>query len=499
MLATIMQTIDTTIANVALPHMQGTMAATQDQISWVLTSYIVAAAIMTPPTGYLANRFGRKPLFAFNVAAFTIASMLCGAAQTLDELVLFRVLQGMFGASLVPLSQAVLLDTYPREQHGPAMALWGLGVMVGPILGPTLGGYLTETYSWRWVFYINLPIGLLALAGILAVLPDTPKEKDRSFDILGFTLLSISIASLQLMLDRGQTLDWFSSREIVIEAMVAGLCLYLFLVHSVTSPAPFIPLHLFADRNFTIGIALKFLIGVVLLATLALLPSFLQSLLGYPVLTAGYLLAPRGVGTMVAMVLVGKLVGRIDARLLILSGMAMTAFSLWEMSRFTLDVDVPTIVRTGLVQGFGLGFIFVPVSAASFATLDRNLRSEGTAIFNLFRNLGASVGISIVVTLLAQRSQQVHAELTESLNPFREALRAPWLPPLWDWRTEAGAAALNTEVSRQALLIAYLGDFVLMMWMVILTAPLVLLLRPQGATRAPVAASGQAQPLPPQA
>jgi DHA2 family multidrug resistance protein len=393
----------------------------------------------------------------------------------------------MFGASLVPLSQAVLLDTYPREKHGSAMALWGLGVMVGPILGPTLGGYLTENYSWRWVFYINLPFGLLALAGILAFLPDTPKDKDRSFDILGFTLLSISLGSLQLMLDRGQTLDWFSSREIIVEAIVAGVCLYLFLVHSATAPAPFISPLLFADRNFTIGIALKFLVGIVLLATLALMPSFLQSLLNYPVITAGYVLAPRGVGTMVAMILVGRLVGLIDIRLLIQTGMALTAFSLWEMSRFTLDVDVATLVRTGLVQGLGLGFIFVPVTTAAFATLDRRLRSEGTAIFSLFRNLGASVGISMVVTLLAQRAQLVHAELADMLTPFREAMRAPWLPPLWDWRTEAGAAALNLEVNRQALLIAYLGDFVLMMWMVIFATPLVLLLRPPQTHKAPSA------------
>jgi DHA2 family multidrug resistance protein len=493
MLATIMQALDTTIANVALPHMQGSMAATQDQISWVLTSYIVAAAIMTPPTGYLATRFGRKPLFAFNVAAFTIASMLCGAAQSLDEIVLFRILQGMFGASLVPLSQAVLLDTYPREKHGSAMALWGLGVMVGPILGPTLGGYLTENYSWRWVFYINLPFGMLALAGILAFLPDTPKDRDRGFDILGFTLLSICLGSLQLMLDRGHMLDWFGSREIIIEAVIAGLCLYLFLVHSATSPAPFISPHLFVDRNFTIGIALMFMVGMVLLATLALMPSFLQSLLGYPVLTTGYVLAPRGVGTMVAMMLVGRLVGRVDVRALILTGMALTALSLWEMSKFTLDVDFATLVRTGFVQGLGLGFIFVPLSTAAFATLDHRLRSEGTAIFSLFRNLGSSVGISIVITVLSQRAQQVHAELTDSLTPFRETLRAPWLPSLWDWRTEAGAAALNAEVNRQALLIAYLGDFVLMMWMVILAAPLVLFLRPPRPA-APAPETARAQP-----
>ncbi|MFZ3042912.1 MAG: DHA2 family efflux MFS transporter permease subunit, partial [Thiobacillus sp.] len=325
MLATIMQALDTTIANVALPHMQGTMGATQDQISWVLTSYIVAAAIFMPLTGFITARWGRKRVFMWSVVGFTLASMLCGAAQTLPEIVLFRLLQGIFGASLVPLSQAVLLDTYPPEQHGKAMAMWGVGVMVGPILGPTLGGWLTEYYNWRWVFYINLPFGVLAWLGLAAFVRETPIDRTRRFDLLGFALLSLGIGAMQMMLDRGQSLDWFANPEIVVEALLAGLALYLFVAHIFTHDHPFIEPGLFKDRNFSVGLVLIFIVGIILLATMALLPPFMQSLLGFPVIDVGYLLAPRGVGTMIAMMMVGKFSGRVDVRYMIFFGLILTS------------------------------------------------------------------------------------------------------------------------------------------------------------------------------
>ena len=287
MLATIMQALDTTIANVALPHMQGTMGATQDQISWVLTSYIVAAAIFMPLTGFLAARLGRKRVFMWSVVGFTVASMLCGAAQNLGQIVVFRLLQGIFGASLVPLSQAVLLDAYPRERHGSAMALWGVGVMVGPILGPSLGGWLTEYYNWRWVFYINMPFGLLAWLGLAAFVHETPIDLLRRFDLPGFALLSIGIGSLQMMLDRGESLDWFTNPEVAIEAMLAGLAVYLFIAHIFTHTHPFIEPAIFKDRNFSVGLLFIFIIGVILLATMALLPPFMQNLMGYPVIDVG--------------------------------------------------------------------------------------------------------------------------------------------------------------------------------------------------------------------
>lgn len=477
MLATVMQVVDTTIVNVALPHIQGGMSATQDQISWVLTSYIVMAAIFTPLTGVLADRLGRKRLFALAVVGFTLASMLCGAARTLDELVLFRALQGACGASLVPLSQAVLLDSYPREKHGSAMALWGMGVMVGPILGPTLGGYLTEYYSWRWAFYINLPVGILALLGVLAFVPDATTVQKRGFDFFGFALLSIAIGALQLMLDRGNLLDWFDSREIVIEASLAALAFYLFLVQMFTAEKPFIEPGLFRDRNFVVGVLLMFTVGVMLLATMALLPPFLQNLLGFPVITAGYVLAPRGLGTMAAMMVVGRLVGKVDTRALVLTGLLLMAWSLHDMTQFNADVGIGWIVYTGVIQGIGLGFIFVPLSAIAFATLAPRYRNEGTAMFSLIRNIGSSVGISIVMTVLGREAQVSHAELSESITPFRAALQGPDMPAIWNWSTDLGLQALNLQVSREALTIAYINDFRFMMYLSMLALPLLLLLK----------------------
>ncbi|MGH6945482.1 MAG: DHA2 family efflux MFS transporter permease subunit, partial [Geminicoccaceae bacterium] len=473
----IMQALDTTIANVALPHIQGAMSATQEQIAWVLTSYIVAAAIMTPTTGFLAARFGRKRLFVGAVTGFTLVSMLCGAATSLDELVVFRLLQGAFGAGLVPLSQAVLLDSFPKEKHGQAMAMWGLGVMVGPILGPTLGGYLTEFYSWRWVFYINLPFGILAVLGILAFVPDTRRDTTRRFDLYGFALLSLAIGALQLLLDRGETKDWFSSPEIVLETVLAGLCFYMFIVHMLTAKRPFLDPHMFKDRNFATGLLFIFIVGIVLLATLSLLPPFLQNLMDYPVLTTGFVMAPRGIGTMIAMFLVGRLIGRVDTRLLVLAGICLTALSLWEMAGFTTEVSIREIVRTGITQGLGLGFMFVPLSTITFVTLPAQYRTEATAMFSLMRNLGSSIGISVVMTLLAQNTQVNHAELVAGITPFNPMFKAPHLPPFWSLSDPAGLAAINAEVTRQAATIAYLDDFRLMAVLVLLAVPLLLLLR----------------------
>lgn len=477
MLATIMQALDTTIANVALPHMQGTMGATQDQISWVLTSYIVAAAIFMPLTGFLTARLGRKRVFMWAVVGFTLASMLCGAAQTLTQIVLFRLLQGIFGASLVPLSQAVLLDTYPRERHGSAMAMWGVGVMVGPILGPSLGGWLTEYYNWRWVFYINLPFGLLAWFGMAAFLHETPIDRARRFDLLGFALLSLGIGALQMMLDRGESLDWFANPEVVIEAMLAGLALYLFVAHIFTHEHPFIEPALFKDRNFSVGLLFIFIVGVILLATMALLPPFMQNLMGYPVVDVGYLLAPRGVGTMIAMMTVGKLSGKVDMRHMIFLGLMLTSLSLWQMTLFNTDINGWDIVRTGITQGLGLGFIFVPLSTITFATLAPRYRNEGTALFSLMRNIGSSIGISVVITYLSRNTQVNHAAFADYINPFNLALRQAVEAGAYNLTTPEGLAAINGEVTRQAATLAYLQDFRLMMWITLAAIPLIVLLR----------------------
>lgn len=475
MLATLMQALDTTIANVALPNMQGTLSATQDQISWVLTSYIVAAAIATPATGWLASIMGRRRLLLIAIAGFTVASVLCGVATTIGQMVAFRLLQGLFGASLVPLSQSTLLDVYPREKHGAAMALWGMGVMVGPILGPPLGGWLTDTYSWHWVFLINVPIGAIALFGVAASLPIDETRQTR-FDWLGFTFLAVGIGALQLFLDRGESQDWFGSVEIQIELALAILGFYLYAVHWKFSRAPFVDLGLFADRNFLASNIFIFVLGVVLFATMALLPPFLQNLMGYPVVTTGILLAPRGVGTLIAMMMVGRLLARgFDARLLAGIGMLLTAISLWQMTHFNLDVPQSLIIGSGILQGIGIGLVFVPISTVAYSTLPMSARTEAAGIFSLTRNIGSSVGISIVMTLLSRNTQINHAELASRLTPFgnnagavNQALHA----------TSGGLAALNGEVTRQAGGIAFLNDFWLMMIMTLAAIPLLALLRP---------------------
>jgi len=477
MLATIMQALDTTIANVALPHMQGSMGATQDQISWVLTSYIVAAAICTPLTGFLSARLGRKRIFLWSVVGFTIASMLCGAAQSLNQIVFFRLAQGVFGASLVPLSQAVLLDSYPREKHGSAMALWGVGVMVGPILGPSLGGWLTEYYNWRWVFYINLPFGILAWLGIMAYVSETPLDPKRKFDMMGFAFLSLGIGALQMMLDRGESLDWFASREVAIEAMMAVFAFYLFITHIFTTEHAFIEPAIFKDRNFSVGLIFIFIIGVILLATMALLPPYLQSLGGYPVIDVGLLLAPRGIGTMIAMLMVGRLSGRLDARLMIGFGLGLTCFSLWLMTFFTLDMSGSHVVTTGILQGLGLGFIFVPLSTLTFSTLQSHYRNEGTALFSLVRNIGSSIGISIVITYLAERTQINHAAFAAYITPFRPAAQFAINQNSLDLTTTLGLSTIDAQVTLEAANLAYLQDFRLMMWITLAATPLIFLLR----------------------
>ena len=440
-LATLMQSLDTTIANIALPYIQGSVSASQDQINWVLTSYIVAAAIMTPPTGFLAGRFGRKRLFLVAVAGFTLASMLCGMAQSLPQIVLFRILQGMFGAALVPLSQSVLIEIYPPERRGSAMALFGVAVMVGPILGPVLGGWLTENYTWRWVFYINLPIGALALLGIITFLPDTERNAGAKLDWFGFGTLSLAIGALQVMLDRGEQLDWFGSAEIWIEAIVAASAFYLFVVHTFTADAPFVRPALFRDRNFAAGTLFIAVVGVSYLASLALLTPYLQNLMNYPIVTAGLVLGPRGIGTMAAMMVVGR----------------------------------------GMIQGAGLGFLFVPLSTVTLSTLAPEHRTEGAGLYNLSRNIGSSIGISAVTSLLTENTQANHADIAAHVTAVNRMFESPMIAQYWNPLTDAGRAALDAMITQQAQIIAYIDDFKLMMIVTLAAIPLLLVFKKPGA------------------
>src|SRR5437879_4746794 len=476
-LAVVMQALDTTIANVALPYMQGSVSASADQINWVLTSYIVAAAIMTPPSGFLANRFGRKRILTIAVAGFVIASMLCGMAQSLTQIVAFRLLQGFFGAALVPISQSILFDIYEPEERGSAMALFGVSVMVGPVLGPVIGGWLTDHFSWRWVFYINVPLGVLAFAGISFFLRETKTSAAAKLDWLGFGSLSLAIAAMQVFLDRGAQLDWFSSFEILIEAIVCGSALYIFLVHTFTAKNSFVNPRLFLDRNFSVGVLFIFIVGITYLASLALLTPYLQTLMGYPVVTAGIVMGPRGLGTMVCMFLVGRLIGRIDTRLLLLIGLLLTAWAMYDMTGWNPNVSQWTIAVTGFIQGAGLGFLFVPLNTVTFATLTPEQRADGTGLFNLSRNVGSSVGISVVSYLLIRNEQINHATISSHITAVNHAFDNSIVLHAWSPWTASGRAALDQVIQMQAAIISYIDDFKLMMILPLAAMPLVLLLR----------------------
>jgi DHA2 family multidrug resistance protein len=477
MMAVLLQVLDTTIANVALPHMMSSMSATPETITWVLTSYIVASAIAIPITGWLADRVGRRPLFIWSVIAFTGASVLCAIAQNLPQMVAFRAIQGVSGALLVPIAQAVMFDINPPAKHARAMAIFGMGVMIGPILGPVLGGWLTENYNWRWVFLVNLPVGAACALLLIRFMPASETRK-RDFDLLGFAFLGTALGAFQIMLDRGQQLDWFNSWEIWIEAGISASCLWMFLVQLATAKHPLFDPKIFADRNFAVALTFMVVTGVLMLAGLALLPPLLQSLLGYSVLQSGFLTAPRGIGTLVSMMIAGRVTGRVDSRLLIFFGLGLLAFSLHQMSGFDLQMDRRLIILSGIVQGFGLGFIFVPLQPLAFASLPPSYRTTGAALLNLCRNIGGSVGISVVTFLLARNLQTSHSDLAQHITEMTLPVASPNIVAGLGSTADAAMAMLDGEVNRQALMIAYIDDFHLMMWVTLASMPLVWFLRP---------------------
>ena len=477
MLAVLIQVLDTTIANVALPHMRASLGATQESINWVLTSYIVASAIAIPIAGWLADQVGRKRLLVWAVIGFTIASFLCAIAQSLPEMVAFRIIQGMTGAFLVPLAQATLFDINPPQRHAQAMALFGGGIMIGPILGPVLGGWLTDSFDWRWVFLVNLPIGALAAVMLMRFMPKT-ETSPHKFDLTGFALLGLALGSLQLMLDRGAQLDWFDSWEIWIEAGLFAAAGWMFVVHTMTAKAPIFSTAMFADRNFTLGLLFMVVTGVLLLAGLALLPPLLQTLYGYSVLQSGIMTAPRGVGTLISMLIAGRIVGKVDLRILVALGMGLMGWSLHLMAGFAIDMGSGPIIWSGVIQGLGLGLVFVTMQALAFATLAPRMRTHAASLLNLSRNVGGSIGISLVTSLLARNMQTAHADMashiTEQVLPSITSgvINQLGLP------ASAALALADAEITRQAAFIAYIDDFWIMMWLTFASIPLVLLLRP---------------------
>lgn len=487
MLAVLMQVLDTTIANVALPHMQASLGATQESINWVLTSYIVASAIAIPIAGWLSERIGRRKLLLISVIGFTAASMLCAIATSLPEMVLFRILQGISGAFLVPLAQATMFDINPPHKHAQAMALFGGGIMIGPIMGPVLGGWLTDSFDWRWVFIVNLPVGVLATFMLWRTMPESATNR-RPFDLAGFALIAIALGSLQMFLDRGESQDWLQSWEVIIELGLAIGFFWMFVVHTLTARAPIFDKAMFADRNFATGLLFMAVTGVLLLAGLALLPPLLQRLYGYSVLQSGVLTAPRGVGTLISMLVAGRLVGKLDSRLLVVGGISLMAASLWMMTGFALDQPSGPVIWSGVVQGLGIGLIFVTMQSLAFATLAPAMRTSAASLLNLARNIGGSIGIAVVGSQLVRMTQVAHADLASHITASTIPTLDPGLLERIGQEGDVALAVINAEVTRQAVFIAYLDDFWLMMWVTLAALPLVLLLKkasaPQGGPAA---------------
>jgi len=476
MTATIMQALDTTIANVALPYMQGSLSASQDQINWVLTSYIVAAAIMTAPVGWIANRFGRKRIFILCSGGFTVASVLCGSAQDINQMVLFRLLQGVFGAALVPLSQAVMLDSYALHERAKAMSIWGMGVMMGPIMGPSLGAWLTETYSWHWVFFVNLPFGFFTVLGLLIFMDETKKNLELRFDWFGFGALAIAIGSLQVALDRGEQLGWMESNEIICEFIVSAAGFYYFFAHSLTTPKPFIQFAIFKDKNFIGGCVFMAVMGLVLFSTMALSSPYLQNVIGYPIISAGILLASRGCGTFVAMMMVGRLLRYIEARTLIVTGLSLTALSLFYMTGWTDQTSGSEIITISILQGFGFGLVFVPLSTVAFLTLPNHLRTDGTSMLTLMRNVASSIGISVVIAQLTEGSRRVYAVLNEHVTPFNHAMQMPDVSRMINMGTDTGRAMADVMIGVQAQIIAFSQDYQMVMLFTLCAIPLAIVI-----------------------
>ena len=492
MMGVLMVVLDSTISIVALPYMQGSLSATMDQITWVISSYIIVSAIMTAPVGWLANRFGRKNLYLTCLIGFTCTTILAGAALTLEQMIACRILQGTFGAALVPLSQATMLDIFPAEQRARAMAYFGMGVMIGPIMGPTLGGYLTEWFHWRWVFYVNVPLGIAATLGLALLMPSSTPQRALRFDWTGFAVLAMGVGAMQIMLDRGSLKDWFTSTEIIVAAVLGGLGIYLFVVHMLTAEKPFIPRELFRDRNFTTAMLVMFASNTVMMSSSTLLAPYLQKMSGYPVADAGMLLAPRGLGTMAAMLICSRLGTYTDQRKLIAIGLILLSLTLYDMSTWTPDVSQRWLIIIMLVQGVAMGLIWNPLTVVSFSTLGAQLRGDAAAVQSLGRNIGAAIGISITTFSLSHWIQASHAGLAATVTPFSRpipgeegALR------FLDATTPQGAVLMDRIINREAMIIAYSNDFLMMSLVAIPCMALVLMMKkvtapgPPAAPRAP--------------
>jgi MFS transporter, DHA2 family, multidrug resistance protein len=498
MLATFMEVLDTSVANVALPHIAGNLSASTDQATWVLTSYLVSNAIVLPATGWLSTTFGRKRLLIFCIIIFTASSLLCGAATSLPMLILARVIQGAGGGALQPIAQAVMLESFPPERRGAAMAVYGMGVVVAPIIGPTLGGWITDNYSWRWVFYINIPVGILAVLMSQAFVEDPPYIKNvkrSSIDYIGFGFMALWLATLQIMLDKGQDEDWFSSPLIVWLAVISAVSFAAFIIWELRVKEPIVNLRVLKNRNFAVGTALIAVVGIVLYGTTALLPLFLQNLLGYSALQSGLAVSPRGIGSMLAMILVARLIGLIDTRWLIGFGFGILGLSVIWLGGINLNIAPTTILWPIIISGLAMGFIFVPLSTTAVGTLRNEEMGNATGLYNLMRNIGGSIGISAVTTMLARGAQTHQVYLSANLSPYNTAFQQQLQAVTAGLAAQVGQAAAASKAMaimygtlvKQAMLLAFVDNFRLLGLMCLLCIPTVLLLK-KAKARGPVAA-----------
>lgn len=483
MAATLMQVIDTTIVNVALPHMQGSLGASSDEITWTLTSYLVSSAIFMPLTGYLADTFGRKKYLIVSIAGFTFASILCGASTSITEIVIFRLLQGVFGAALVPMSQSIMADIFPPEDRGKAMAIWGIGVMVGPILGPTLGGYLTDIASWRWTFYVNVPVGIFTLL-LINVIPTSPTHQ-RKMDWVGLLLISLAIGGLQYVLDRGNSDDWFSSTTITVMAYITISCFLGFIFHSLQPRDHHVfDISIFKDMNFVIASMLLCIFGLGLYGTMVILPLMMEGLLNYPIMTTGLILAPRGVSSMISMIFVSKLIKHVDPRNLVLAGLIIGIIGTIPCTYYSTNIDMRWLIIPLLIQGFGFGLIFVPLATIAFSTLSPALRTEAAGLYSLIRTIGSSIGISVTITVFTRRAQFFWNELGGAVNPYNPAV-ADYLHNLnLHANQPLSVILLTSELGKQSAMLAYVNTFQFIIWCFCFMVPIALLLK-RGKKSAP--------------